>query len=206
MSTGNFIFVGYLIQEPYWKTWPKREGYRVASIEREFHPVFNEHQWDNVQGIENPTRFITRLPNLENLSLEPHQCGSVLHKQSPGWVISGYALPREVVEQRTITSTDKKHSLLEFGYATRMHRNGDDLTLLGYEVVDKDDLFLSILNNCGYTVEQVREMAGPFNEFGLLSSEADAEGFKQAIRIDPKNPKITPDHNEGVILEVWGRP
>jgi len=32
--------------------------------------------------------------------------------------------------------------------------------LLGYEVVDDDDLFLSILNNCGYTAEQVREMAG----------------------------------------------
>jgi hypothetical protein len=202
----NFIFVGYLIQEPYWKAWPKREGYRVASIEREFHPVINKHQWDKVWGIENPTRFLTRFPQLENLSLEPHQCRSVLHKQSPGWVISGYALPEEIVKQRTITSTDKKHSLLEFGYAMKMQRSGDDLKLLGYEVVDEDDLFLSILNNCGYTVDQVREMSGPLNEYSLLPSPTDAERFKEAIKTDARNPMVTPDHNLGVIVEVWGRP
>lgn len=206
MSMENFVFVGYLIQEPYWKTWPKREGYRVASIERELHPVFNKQQWDEVQGVKNPTRFLTRLPHLEKLALEPHQCGSVLHKQSPGWVVSGYALPQEVVEQRMITSTDKKHSLVEFGYATKMQRNDDDLKLLGYEVVDEDDLFLSILNNCGYTVEQVREMAGPLNEYGLLSSVADAERFREAIKINHTNPKVIPDHNRGVIVEVWGTP
>ncbi len=204
MAMRNLIFVGYLIQEPYWKTWPKREGYQVASIEREFHPQFNKHQWHEVHGIENPTRFLTRLPHLEKLSLEPHQCGSVLHKQSPGWVISGYALPQDVVEQRKITSTDGEHSLVEFGYAMSMQRDGDDLKLLGYEVVDEDDLFLSILNNCGYTVEQVREMAGPLNEYSLLSSEADAERFTEAIKTDPRNPKIIPDHNRGIIVEVWG--
>jgi len=202
----NFIFVGYLIQEPYWKAWPKREGYRVASIEREFHPVFNKHQWDEVHLIKNPTRFLTRLPHLKNLSLEPHRCGSVLHKQSPGWVVSGYALPREGIEQRTITSTDKKHSLVEFGYATKMQRNGDDLKLLGYEVVDEDDLFLSILNNCGYTVEQVREMAGQLNEYSLFSTLEDAEWFKEAIKTDPGNPRVIPDHNRGVIVQVWGQP
>ncbi len=206
MKTDNFIFAGYLIQEPYWREWPKREEYRVASIEREFHPELNKHQWDKVDGIENPTRFLTRLPHLENLSLEPHQCGSVLHKRSPGWVVSGYAFPQNVVEQRKITSTDKKHSLVEFGYATKMQRNGDQLKLLGYEVVDEDDLFLSILNNCGYTVEQVREMAGPLNEYSLLSSVADAERFKEAIKTDPKNPKVIPDHNRGIIVEVWGQP
>lgn len=206
MNMNNFIFVGYLIQEPYWKTWPKREGYRVASIEREFHPIFNRHQWDKVSGIENPTRFLTRLPSLESLPLEPHQCGSVLHKQSPGWVVSGYALPQEVVEHRMIISTDKKNRLVEFRYATRMQRNGDDLKLLGYEVVDEDDLFLSILNNCDYTADQVREMAGPLNEYSLLSSVADAERFKEAIKTDLKNSKIIPDHSRGIILEVWGHP
>jgi len=206
MSTKDFVFVGYLIQEPYWKTWPKREGYRVASIEREFHPELNKHQWDEVGGVENPTRFLTRFPNLEKLSLEPHKCGSVLHKQSPGWVISGYAFPQDVVEQRRITSIDNKHSLVEFGYAPKVSRNHDDLKLLGYEVVDEDDLFLSILNNCGYTVEQVRDMAGPLNEYSLLSSVEDAERFKEAIKADPRNPSVIPDHNRGVIVEVWGRP
>ena len=202
----DFIFIGYLIQEPYWKAWPKREGYRVASIEREFHPQFNKHQWDTVQGIENPTRFLTRFPHLDELALEPHECGSVLHKQSSGWVVSGYALPRGVVEKRTITSTDNKQKLLEFQYAMKMLRNGDDLELLGYEVVDKDDLFLSILNNCGYTAEQVQEMAGPLNEYSLLSSVADAEHFRESIKTDPRNPKIIPDHNRGIVVEVWGRP
>lgn len=202
----DFVFVGYLIQEPYWKAWPQREGYRVASIEREFHPKFNKHQWNTVQGIENPTRFLTRFPHLDELTLEPHECGSVLHKQSPGWVVSGYALPRDVVEKRTITSADNKQRLLEFQYATKMERNGDDLKLLGYEVVDEDDLFLSILNNCGYTVEQVSEMAGPLNEYSLLSSVADTEHFKQSIRTDPRNPKIIPDHSRGVPVEIWGRP
>lgn len=202
----NFVFVGYLIQEPYWKTWPQREGYRVASIEREFHPIFNKHQWDEVHGIQNPTRFLARRPHLENLSLEPHQCKSVPHRQSPGWVVSGYALPKEVVEQRMITSIDKKHSLVEFAYATKMQRDGDDLKLLGYEVVDEDDLFLSILNNCGYTANQVREMAGSLNEYSLFPSLEDAERFKEAIKTDPTNPKIIPDHNRGVIVQVWGRP
>lgn len=202
----DFVFIGYLIQEPYWKTWPKREGYQLASIEREYHPRYNEHQWNNVQGVENPTRFLTRLPHLEELSLEPHQCQSVLHKQSPGWMVSGYALPRHVIEHRTITSTDKKTTLVEFGYATKMQRNGDDLKLLGYEVVDEDDLFLSILNNCDYSTDQVGDMGGPLNEYGLLSSVKDAERFKDAIKADPKNPSIIPDHNRGLIVEVWGRP
>jgi len=201
----DFIFVGYLIQEPYWKTWPKREGYRVASIEREFHPAINKHQWDIVEGIENPTRFLTRFPQLQELPLEPHQCKSVLHKQSPGWVVSGYALPRDVVEHRTLTSTDNKTTLVEFSYAEKIKRH-DDLQLLGYEIVDEDDLFLSILNNCGYTAEQVRELGGPLNEYSLLSSVEDAERFKGSIKSDPRNPKMIPDHNQGIVLEVWGRP
>jgi hypothetical protein len=160
-----------------------------------------------VQGIENPTRFLTQFPHLEELSLEPHQCQSPLHEQSPGWVVSGYAVPREVAEQpRTITIGGREATLYDFRYATRMRRNGDDLELLGYEVVDEDDFFLSILNNCGYSAEQVNAMAGPLNEYSLLSCLADAERFKEAIKTDPDNPKIIPDHSRGVIVEVWGRP
>lgn len=209
MSTGNFIFVGYLIQEPYWKTWPKREGYRVASIERERHPQVNKFQWNQVDGVDNPTRFLTEMPNLERLKLEPHKCTSRFHKKNPGWVISGYAFPQDVVEQRTLISVDKKQKILEFGYALKMTRGVDDLRLLGYEVLDANDedwAFLSILNNYDYTVEQVREMAGPLNEYSLLSSLADAERFKEAIKTDPKNPNVIPDHNRGVIVEVWGGP
>jgi hypothetical protein len=193
----EFIFVGDLIQEPFWQSWPGRAGYRIASIEREFHPEFNQPQWTKVQGIENPTVFLTQFPHLEDLSLEPHWCQSLLHNQSPGWVVSGYALPQSVVKRRPITSTDHTSSLLEFAYAMKMQRDNDHLTLLGYEVVDEDDLFLSILNNCGFTVEQVGAMAGSLNEHILFSSPEDAQRFKEAIKIDPRHPGISP-----TIIEV----
>ena len=209
MSTENFLFVGYLIQEPYWIAWPKREGYRVASIERECHPQFNKFQWNQIGGVDNPTRFLTDMPHLERLRLEPHKCTSRFHKKNPGWVVSGYAFPQYFVEHRTLTSVDKKQTIFEFGYALEMIRGADDLKLLGYEVLDANDedwAFLSILNNCDYTVEQVREMTGLLNEYSLLSSVEDAERFKEAIKTDPLNPKVIPDHNPGVIVEVWGRP
>jgi len=44
------------------------------------------------------------------------------------------------------------------------------------------------------------------NEYGLFSSVADAERFKEAIKTDPNNPKVIPDHNRGIIVEVWGQP
>jgi hypothetical protein len=135
--------------------------------------------------------------------LEPHRCQSIFHKQSPGWVVSGYALPEDVVTNRTITSSDKKQTLVEFAYSQKMHRK-DNLKLLGYEIVDHYDLFLSILNNCGYSVKQVGEMAGQLNEYSLLPSIEDAERFKESIKTDPNNPRVIPDHNEGIILQVWG--
>jgi hypothetical protein len=201
----EFIFVGYLIQEPYWSAWPKRQGYRVASIEREWHPRYNKHQWNQVQGIENPTPFMTQFPHLKALSLEPHRCQSRLHTQTPGWVVCGYAVPREVAEQpRMITIRGREVVLYDFRYALKMQRSADDLKLLGYEVVDQDDVFLSILNNCGYTTDQVRTMAGPLNEYSLLSSVKDAERFTEAIKTNPENPEIIPDHNQGIIVEIWG--
>lgn len=203
----EFIFVGYLIQEPYWKAWPKREGRRVASVEREFHPRYNKRQWNKVHGIENPTPFLTQFPHLEALSLEPHRCQSRLHRQSPGWVVCGYAVSRETAEQpRMITIRGREVTLYDFRYALKMQRSADDLKLLGYEVVDEDDLFLSILNNCGYAADQVRAMAGPLNEYSLFSSFEAAERFTEAIKTDPQNPNIIPDHNRGVIVEVWGHP
>jgi hypothetical protein len=204
VSAEKFVFVGYLIQEPYWKRWPKREGYRVASIEREWHPKFNKFQWNKVDGVDNPTRFLTELPKLESLSLEPHDCKSVFHKQFPGWVISGYSFERDFAEQETMTSTDGKVTLHEFGYALKMKRPEDGLKLLGYEVLDAEDTFLSILNDCDYTVEEVLEMAGPLNEYSLFSSVEDAKRFKEAIKKDPENPNVVPDHNRGVIIQIWG--
>jgi hypothetical protein len=209
MTDGSFVFTGYLIQEPYWRGWPKREGYRVASIEREYHPEFNKFQWNTVAGVENPTRFLTEFPDLDRLKLEPHKCASAFHRKNQGWVVSGYAFPRAVVEHKKLISVDKQHEMLEFGYALKMTRGTDDLKLLGYEVLDAGDgdwYFLSILNNCDYSVDQVREMAGDLNEHSLFSSIADARRFTEAIQRDAQNPGIIPDHNQGIIVEVWGVP
>jgi hypothetical protein len=178
----------------------------VASIEREYHPKFNKFQWNKVDGVDNPTRFLTELPNLKNYPLEPHDCKSIFHKMYPGWVISGYSFPRNFVEQETMTSTDGEVTMHEFGYALKLKRSEDGLKLLGYEVLDAEDTFLSILNDCDYSVEEVREMAGQLNEYSLFSTVADAERFIEAIKTDPKNPKIIPDHNRGVAVEVWGVP
>jgi hypothetical protein len=149
------------------------------------------------------------MPQLERLKLDPHKCISRFHRKNPGWVVTGYAFPRRVVEHRSLTSVDKKHKILEFGYALEMKRDADSLKLLGYEVLDANDEdwdFLSILNNCGYTVQQVCEIAGPLNEYSLFSSVADAERFAECIKPDPENPNIIPDHNRGILVEVWGKP
>jgi hypothetical protein len=46
----DFLFAGYLVQEPYLLNWPKREGLKVATIERDIHPEF-KHEWNGVKGV-----------------------------------------------------------------------------------------------------------------------------------------------------------
>jgi hypothetical protein len=186
----DFLFAGYLVQEPYLTNWPRREGMKVATIEREVHPRF-QRRWEQVRGVANTTEFHTALPQ------EPE----------PGWVINAYSVERDAVETvRWSKVDDGGQSPRTFAYALYAIRADDGLKFLGYEVVDAEIERLSILNNCGYTVEQVSEMAGPLNEYSLFSSVAHAERFKEVIKTDPKNPGIIPDHNRGVIVEVWGRP
>jgi hypothetical protein len=202
----DFVFVGYLIQEPYWRNWPRRDGFRVASIEREIHPAYDKPQWDSVTDFQNITRFLPEYPHLEKLSLEPHACKSVLHRQSPGWVVCAYAYPRDLVEKKTLISTDGAHTLNVFAYASQIRRSEDGLVFLGYEIEDAEILFLSILHNCGYTVDQVRQMAGNLNEYGLLSSPEDAYRFIEAIKIDPDHLNIVPSHGKGIPVQIWGQP
>jgi hypothetical protein len=57
MNDNSYVFVGYLVQEPFWREWPLRPGFQVASIEREIHPRFDKFQWNMIAGIENPTKF-----------------------------------------------------------------------------------------------------------------------------------------------------
>jgi len=203
VNHSEFTFVGYLIQEVYVDTWPKRGGYRVASIERECHPHFNKFQWNQIEGIENPTRFLTEKPILENLSLNPHKCTSRFHEKNHGWIVSAYGFPQDIVQNRTLTSVDKQHTILEFAYALKMVRGADGLRLLGYEVVDANDedwAFRSILNDSEYSAEQVRSMAGPLNEYSLFANIEDAERFKEALGDQGQN------RTRGFIVQVWGQP
>lgn len=184
----DFLFAGYLVQEPYLTNWPRREGMRVATIEREVHPGF-QHRWEQVHGVLNTTEFDTTLPK------EPE----------PGWVVNAYAVERAAVELvRWSKSVGNGHTVMTFEYTLHTTRADDELILLGYEVVDAEIERLSILNNCGFTVGQVLTMAGPLNEYGLFSSLADAGRFKEAIKTNPIDAKVIADHNRGFIVEVWG--
>lgn len=103
-----------------------------------------------------------------------------------------------------MTSRDGSETLRLFEYATHLRRGHDGLVLLGYDVEDVEIPFLSILHNCGYTIEQVREMAGSLNAHGLFDSDAEANRFIEAVKTDPRNPTSIPDHGKGVAVQIWG--
>jgi hypothetical protein len=105
-----------------------------------------------------------------------------------------------------MTSVDRTVTMHEFAYALKLQRGADGLKLLVMRCWMLKTLWLSILNDCGYTIDEVREMAGPLNEYSLLSSLAGSERFVEAIKTDPNRPGFVPDHNCGVVVEVWGQP
>lgn len=186
----SFLFAGYLVQAPYLTNWPRREGMRVATIERELHPGYRR-KWEQVHGVLNTTEFDTKLPP----------------QPGPGWVINGYAVEPDAVEMvKWGKRVDGGNTPTTFEYTLHTTRSDDGLMFLGYEVVDAEIERLSILNNCGFTVRQVLEMGGPLNEYSLFSSLPDAGRFKETIKTDPRHPRVIPDHNRGFIVEVWGRP
>jgi hypothetical protein len=65
---------------------------------------------------------------------------------------------------------------------------------------------LSILNNCGYTLEQIERNAGPLNGFSLLETAHDARRFQKYIKTETDDHHVDNAHSEGVIFEVWGKP
>ena len=77
--------------------------------------------------------------------------------------------------------------------------------LLGYEVEDAEIHFLSILNNCGYTVDQVRKMAGTLNEYSLFSSLDEAYRFIEAIKTDRDQPNMCPSTATAFRVQIWGQ-
>jgi hypothetical protein len=163
----DFVFVGYLVQEPYLHNWPRREGLTVATIERDVHPE-SKREWEEIDGVLNSTEFHTKLP------LEPEA----------GWVLNGYAIERSAIEE-VVWSKTKREGMFEavqtFKYALHGKRADDSLAVLGYELVDCHIERLSVLNNCGYTMEQIRKVAGDLNEFSLFSDPGQAQAFQKYV-------------------------
>jgi hypothetical protein len=178
----QFYFAGYLVQEPFWTKWPGREGMTVASIERSVHPEF-KMTWDEVNGLQNVTRFHLALPDMHRF---------------PGYRLGCYLVEAEGLETVQWTAQEgKPMRVLE--YAPFIQRADDGLKRLGYEVVDCEIEAISILNNCGWSLKQIEPVAGRLNEHALFDTYEQARLFKEFLREEPDDP-----HSLGAVFEVWG--
>lgn len=178
----DFAFVGYLVQEPYLENWPQRESMKVATIERDVHPDF-KREWEEVDGLLNTTEFHIALPR----------------EQESGWVINGYYIERNGIDSvRWSKAPDGGESTRSFEYALHINRENDGLVVLGYELVDCNIERLSVLNNCGYTLEQIRKVAGELNNFALFSEPQQAQAFQAFVS------KRGGSHSQTAIFEIWG--
>ena len=195
MSELEFTFVGYLVQEPYVSGWWKREGKRLASLENTVHPSFEKPRWETIGGIMNETEFLLAPPEMSGF---------------PGWVLCGYCIERTAIPRLRVEMLDPQRGRvlgpLRYEYALHLTRFNDGLERLGYEVMDAVIHRLSILNNCGYTMEQIERNAGPLNQFSLLETVRDAKRFQEYIKSDTEDHRADDCHADGVIFEVWGQP
>src|SRR5215467_1266547 len=196
MADSDFVFVGYLVQEPYVRNWWKRDGLKLASLENTVHPSFEKPQWQSVGGVLNLTEFLLAPPDMSKF---------------PGWLLCGYSVEREAIQRLHVAMLDpaRKQRIvgpLRYEYALHLVRANDSLRRLGYEVIDAEIERLSILNNCGYTVAEIEDNAGHLNEFSLLESVGDARKFQQYIKTETADHHVDDAHSDGVIFEVWGSP
>jgi len=93
---------------------------------------------------------------------------------------------------------------LRYEYALHLVRANDGLKRLGYEVIDAKIERLSILNNCGYYIEEIEANAGSLNEFSLLETVGDARKFQRYIKTETGDHHVDEPHSDGIIFEVWG--
>jgi hypothetical protein len=193
MPDSDFVFVGYLVQERYVSGWWKRESYHLASIENTAHPTLEKRQWSRVDGVLNATEFLLTPPDMSKFD---------------GWILCGYSIERSAIARvRDVILDPQKGAMpgpLRYEYALNLKRTSDGLNFLGYEVVDAKMDRLSILNNCGYTVEQVEANAGPLNRFSLFSTAHDARKFQQYIQTETEDHHVDDGHADGIIFEIWG--
>jgi hypothetical protein len=186
MCEADFVFVGYLVQEPYPTSWWKRPRRKLASLENDVHPSLEQPQWEIVNGVRNQTGFLIRPPDMAKY---------------PGWLLCAYAIERDAIDRIRVQMVDRSvRCPLAYEYALHLKRGDDRLRRMGYEVMDARIDRLSILNNCGYEVEEVEIFGGPLNQYCLFDRLEDAKRFRENIRTKTPNDS----HSDGVIFEVWG--
>ena len=190
----NFVFAGYLVQGPFPEDIPGREGFRVATMDngiRSVHPEFATPAFEDVNGCVNPTILRAHKPDIGCY---------------PGWVLSGYAIERRMCDWLMSTRIAPGNSVQtkykRYEYARYIKRQEDGLQLLGYDVIDGQIDFLSLLNNCAYSVLDVERMAGRLNDYALLDSYDYACLFVDSARRDTD---LSPHNELPVVWQVWGR-
>ena len=130
--------------------------------------------------------------------------------QFPGWLLYGYLVEREAIPRLHVEILDPQKGRivgpLRYEYALHLVRADDGLKRLGYEVIDAKIERLSILNNCGYSMDEIESNVGRLNEFSLLETVEDARKFQRYIKTDTADHHVDDGHSDGVIFEVWGMP
>ncbi len=195
MADSDFVFVGYLVQERYVRNWWKREGKRLASLENTVHPSFEKPQWQYVGGVLNHTEFLVAPPDMSKF---------------PGWLLYGYSVEKAAIPRLRVEMLDPQKGRisgpLRYEYALHLVRADDGLKRLGYEVTDAKIERLSILNNCGYSIEEIEANVGRLNQFSLFEGVEDARKFRRYIKTGTADHHVDDAHSDGVIFEVWCSP
>lgn len=189
-----FVHAGYLVQEPYETGIPHRQGFALATMDTGFREV--------PAALEKPALHkVGERTNPTILLLDPPDMTAY-----PGYVLNAYALESVWIDRLTMdfgVRQAHEKAPTRFAYARGLTRCEDDLQLLGYEIMDGMFEFLSILNNCGYSVEQVRLAAGPLNHYGMFDELETAQKFVDFAR---KDPQLDPHNEAPIIWQVWGQP
>jgi hypothetical protein len=179
MTEDPFLFVGYLVQEPY-PVDPRFPAMRLATIDRPIHPALDRILYETIGGVPNVTRFLTALPDASRY---------------PGYVLNGYAIESaKVVPELGLDGVTVYPSKYE--YARHWRRPHDGLRVLGYDVVDEAAHPFSVLHYEDYSLGEIEREGGPLNRWALFDSPADAEKFcRYALR---------ENQTDGTVWQVWG--
>src|SRR5580704_10836001 len=113
MHEADFVFVGYLVQEPYPTSWWKRPNRKLASLENDVHPSLEQPQWEIVNGVRNQTAFLLRPPDMGKY---------------PGWLLCAYAIERGAIARIRVQMADRSVvGPLAYEYALHWNRADDGL-------------------------------------------------------------------------------